>query len=297
MRVSDIMMGKSFLANLTQMKNNIDKVNREIYTGSKINKPSDSPTGTSKLIKLNESISQSESFQKNIAYSMSFINETVSAMEEIESEVGNLEALFAEVNNAANQPYLKNYGQKVDLAINSILNAANRSYDGKYLFGGTDFDSQPFDFNIDKSAVELKVSDVSGEHNVKIGPSSVQKINITGEELFGTIGTDDIFNTLIRIKNKLNSGEVPEQADIDSVKDFHSHLLNKLSYSGNIQSYLQNTSEMIDQRVLNMKNLVSMETDVDIAEAAISMQNQEYMLQVAYKTASSILPKSIVDYL
>ena len=89
MRVSDVMMGKSFLANLTQMKNNIDKVNREIYSGSKINKTSDSPTGTSKLIKLNESISQSESFQKNVAYSLSFMNETVSSMEEIEGEVGN----------------------------------------------------------------------------------------------------------------------------------------------------------------------------------------------------------------
>jgi len=297
MRVSDVMMGKSFLANLTQMKNNIDKVNREIYSGSKINKPSDSPTGTSKLIKLNESISQSESFQKNVAYSLSFMNETVSSMEEIEGEVGNLEALFAEINNATNQPYLKNYGQKVDLAIDSLLNAANRSYDGKYLFGGTDFDSKPFDFNADKSAIELQVSAIDGEHNVKIGPSTVQKVNISGDELFGSIGTNDVFNTLIRIKDKLNSGEVPTQSDIDLVKDFHSNLLNKLSYAGNIQSYLQSTSEMIDQRVLNMKNLVSMETDVDIAEAAISMQNQEYMLQVAYKTASSILPKSIVDYL
>ncbi|GAB4141351.1 MAG: flagellar hook-associated protein FlgL [Ignavibacteriales bacterium] len=297
MRVSDVMMGKSFLANLSQMKNNIDKTNREIYTGSKINTPSDSPVGTSKLIKLNDSISQSESYKKNIAYSLSFMNESVSAMEEIESEVGNLESLFAEINNPTNQPYLKNYSQKIDLAINSLLGAANRSYDGKYLFGGTDFDSKPFDFNSDKSAVEMQVASIDGEHNVKIGPSTVQKVNITGKELFGDIGTNDVFNTLIRIKEKLNNGELPADDDVKIVKDFHSNLLNKLSYAGNIQNYLESTDEMISQRILNMKNLVSMETDVDVAEAAISLQNQEYMLQVAYKTASSILPKSIVDYL
>lgn len=297
MRVSDVMMGKSFLANLNVMKNNIDKVNREIYTGSKINKPSDSPVGTSKLIRLNESISQSESFLKNIVYSSSFMNETIAAMEEMETEIGSLEALFAEINNPTNQPYLKNYSQKVDLTINSLLSSANRSYDGKYLFGGTDFESKPLDYNASKSAIELQVSAFDGEHNVKIGPSSVQKVNITGKELFGDIGTNDVFNTLVSIKEKLNNGEIPSDAEVKVVKDFHSNLLNKLSYVGNVQNYLESTSEMIDQRILNMKNLVSMETDVDVAEAAISLQNQEYMLQVAYKTSSSILPKSIVDYL
>lgn len=297
MRVSDVMMGKSFLSNLNSIKNNMDKVNKEIYTGSKINVPSDSPIGSLKLIKLNESISQSESFRKNIAYSISFLNESVSALEEIESEVGNLEALFAEINNPSNQPYMKNYSQKVDLAINSLLSAANRSFDGKYLFGGTDFSSKPFDYNDDKTAIEMQVLSIEGEHIIKIGPSTVQKVNITGKELFGDIGTNDIFNTLIRIKEKLNNNELPDESDVNIVKDFHSNLLNKLSYAGNIQNYLESTDEMINQRILNMQNLVSLENDVDVAEAAISLQNQEYMLQVAYKTASSILPKSIVDYL
>lgn len=297
MRVSDVMMGKSFLANLTQMKNNMDKINTEIYTGSKINKPSDSPGGILKVLNLNESIAQGESYKKNIAYSLSFINESISAMEEIESEVGNLERLFADINNASNQPYLKNYSEKVQLSIDSILAAANRSYDGKYLFGGTDFDSMPFDYNADKSAIEIQVGSINGEHNVKIGPTTVQKINITGSELFGTIGSGDVFNSLISIKNKLAAGEMPAEDDLNSVKNFHTNLLNKLSYAGNISNYLENTNEMLDNRMINLKNLVSIEKDVDIAEAVIELQNQEYMMQVAYKTASSLLPKSLVDYL
>jgi len=297
MRVSDVMMGKSFLANLSQMKNNMDKINREIYTGSKINKPSDSPGGTLKVLNLNESIAQGESYKKNIAYSQSFLNESISAMEEIESEMGNLEQLFTEINNASNQPYLKNYSQKIGLSIDSILSAANRSYDGKYLFGGTDFSSHPFEYNADKSAVEQQVDSITGEHNVKIGPTTIQKINVTGGELFGTIGSGDVFNSLISIKNKLAEGEMPTQNDIDKVKDFHTDLLDKLSYAGNISNYLDNADAMLDNRILNLKNLVSIERDVDVAESVIELQNQEYMMQVAYKTASSLLPKSLVDYL
>lgn len=297
MRVSDVMMGKSFLANLTQMKNNLDKINREIYTGSKINKPSDSPGGTLKLLNLNESIAQGESYKKNIAYSLSFLNESISAMEEIESEIGTIEQLFSEMNNAANQPYLKNYSEKFQLAIDSLLNAANRSYDGKYLFAGTDFSSAPFSYNDDKTAVEQNVTSIGDEHIVKIGPTTTQKVNITGTELFGTIGSGDVFNTLISIKNKLANGEMPSDTEIQTVKDFHTNLLNKLSYAGNVSNYLENTDLMLDNRIMNLKNLVSMESDVDIADAVISLQNQEYMMQVAYKTASTLLPKSLVDYL
>lgn len=297
MRVSDVMMGKSFLANLTQMKNNLDKINREIYTGSKINKPSDSPGGTLKLLNLNESIAQGESYKKNIAYSLSFLNESISAIEEIESEIGTIEQLFSEMNNAANQPYLKNYSEKFQLAIDSLLNAANRSYDGKYLFAGTDFSSVPFSYNADKTAVEQNVTSISDEHIVKIGPTTTQKVNITGTELFGTIGSGDVFNTLISIKNKLANGEMPSDTEIQTVKDFHTNLLNKLSYAGNVSNYLENTDLMLDNRIMNLKNLVSMESDVDVADAVISLQNQEYMMQVAYKTASTLLPKSLVDYL
>ncbi len=189
MRVSDLMMSNNFLRNLNRNKSRLEELQSQLSTMKKINRPSDSPAGATKILRLNTQIGQSDLYARNITNSLAFIQETTFNMQNIQDKITEIMSTLTELGNVTNQENLDLFADQIDLALKSILDFANSKYDGKYVFGGTDFSTSPFGFTADGSAIEVKPGDISGKHNVKVGQNIFQKINITGTELFGTIIT------------------------------------------------------------------------------------------------------------
>ena len=297
MRISDTMLSRTYLSNVNKSKERIGDLSTQISTGSKINKPSDSPTGAAKMLRIDSSLNSSDAYMNNIQEGLASLAETNNALESILSEVQSVRDILTEIQNPVNSANLDSYAEKIDLMLSSILNSANQEYDGKYLFGGTDYSDVPYGYNAAETAIELKVADVSGEHKIKIAKNINQQINVTGEELFGAIGAGDIFNTLIQISNDLKNGNMPSSADTQAVEDFHGTLLDKISGAGTITNRLTDAEELLNNRVLSLKELLSDETEVDVVEAMVDLEMQDYLLQLAYKTSSMILPKSLLDYI
>lgn len=415
MRVSDLLMSNSYLNNISSTKSKMDSLSQKIANQSNILKPSDSPIGTSKILRLSSKISSTDLHINNIQNSFGFVNETIRSMESIEGEISSLLVTLTEANNAINSDNLASYADQLDKVLDNILTAANSSYDGKYLFGGTSFSTKPFSLTSDRSAVINNSDDLSGISKVNIGNGVNQKVNITGSELFGTIikqsgaldinaaigdvqnvstqisdvygnkfdlnlsyekitdneykltydivdgsGTTvktdsfdlkfdsytgnilsvegkqqtgieissstnkinfsldfnslkidsapsslslsanqemNIFNTIIKVRDQLRNGLEPDAADVNSIKDFHSRLLNKMSDAGSIYNTLENTKSLLESQRVEIESMLSSEKDLDMAKAIIDMQNYEYLLQVSYKMSAMILPKSLLDFI
>ena len=191
MRVSDLLMSNTYLSDIAKNKSKIDNLSKQIANQSSILKPSDSPIGTAKVLRLNSKIGSTDMYLKNIQNSFGFVDETIRGMESIESELSKILVNLTESSNSINKDFLSTYADQIDKALDSILTSANISYDGKYIFGGTAHSSKPYSITNDRSAVLLNAADVSGESKVKIGNSTNQKINISGAELFSTVLKQD----------------------------------------------------------------------------------------------------------
>ena len=417
MRISDAMISKNYLNSINETKKRIEVLNQQISTQKKIQNPSDSPQGIAKLLSLNKKINDADTYISNVQESKTFLQETINGMESIQGQISEAITMMTEVNNATKTDTYKSYADKIDSIIDSVLSAANSEFGGKYVFGGTDFSSNPYGLDAGGNSVSTLVSDTSGVQKIKITSSTQQKINITGTELFGTViqqsgnidsgtaiagtvldttqiydsagnqydlnltytktaantydltytvvdgtsttiytsptptevvfdsadgrlktvgGSDkgtlhidipankidvtldlngtketagasaltfnanqkrDIFNTLISIRNALSNGNIPTDEDIKAVDDFNLHILDKLAEAGNLMNQMDNTEELLTNQKNLLTNLSSKENDVDLAEAILDLQNQDYLLQLSYKMSSMILPKSLVDYL
>ncbi len=418
MRISDLLISGNYLSSINTAKSRIAQLQSQVATGNKINRPSDSPSGTAKILKLLNGIARSDSFSENIQNSLSFLDETSSALENVQSEVIKVLTNLTEINNVTNNGNLGSFSDQIDLSLQAILDSANRKYDGKFLFGGTDFSSDPYGLTSDSSAIEVKVNSVSGVQKVKLSQNIIQKINLTGTEVFGTIisqtgeldanntpgdtsssqltiydaqgnpytlnaeytktsantytlnydvadsggtsifssppsaktitfnpdsgrltsidgstsfdfnikdsahnidfnfhlsglkekspasaltlsanQTNDIFNTLIHIRDNLRLGIKPDEEEQQIVSDFNIRVLNKISAAGNIINQLTDTTDLLTNQKAGFEELLSKEQDTDVAKAIMDLQNQDYLLQATYKLASEFLPKSILDYL
>ncbi|MFA3783873.1 flagellar hook-associated protein FlgL [Melioribacteraceae bacterium 4301-Me] len=300
MRISDLMLTNNYTENINNVKSKINRLSEQISTGNKINRPSDSPTGISKLLELNKQFSQNNIYSESVSYGKDFMEETVGVLENINDEVTNVLSKLTEVNDPTKSTTLNAYANEIDSALNSILSLANTEYNGKYLFGGTDFSDKPFGYNAGNTGIIVKTSGTSGKQVINISYQHEEQINLPGSDVFGNVDPsigNDVFNVLISIRNKLQSGNLPDQSDIDKLKNIQSNFLDQITKAGVIINNLDNTSEMLSNQNVKLQELISNVNDVDVAKAIMEMQNQDYVLQISYKMSAMILPKSLIDFL
>ncbi|MBU1101653.1 MAG: flagellar hook-associated protein FlgL [Bacteroidetes bacterium] len=187
MRISDVMLQSSFINNLNRTKEQLAKMQEQSITGKKVLRPSDNPSSSVTILSLQKQISNGESYLKNLDYSKGFITESESNLNVMEYELSSILSNMTLSSDPTAQGNLNIFAEQIDLSLQSMLDAANASFDGKYLFGGTDFSAKPYDLTSDGASVEVKTSGVGGEQKISFSQNITQKLNVTGTELFGTI--------------------------------------------------------------------------------------------------------------
>jgi len=187
MRISDRMLNRNFIYNINSQKAEVENLREKVATQTKVEKPSDDPRAAADILKYTSSLNSVENFKKNIDKTLTFLNRTTTVMQSILDLVGDVDVQLTELQNSANDGNNDIFADKFSLDLDSLVEYANQKFDGKYLFGGTDFGEKPFDYTTSKANVIQKASDISGKINVKVSPNAPQTMNVNGAELFGTI--------------------------------------------------------------------------------------------------------------
>ncbi|AFH50211.1 Flagellin-related protein [Ignavibacterium album JCM 16511] len=190
MRITETMMSNYYIGSINQLKDKIALRQRQISSGVKIEKPSDSPTGAVKVIRNDNQLSQIDTYLKNIHTGLSFLDQTTFALQSIQDEVLNVVGKLEELNNPINQQNMSLYADMIENSLRLMVDVANSKADGKYIFGGTDQTAKPFVYSSDGQTIEQNTK-IRGYNKVRISQEIEQRINITGIEIFGTIVSAD----------------------------------------------------------------------------------------------------------
>lgn len=190
MRITETMMSNYYIGSINQLKDKIALLQRQISSGVRIEKPSDSPTGAVKVIRNNDQLSQIDTYLKNIQSGLSFLNQTTFALQSIQDEVVNVVGKLEELVNPINQQNMSLYADMIENSLRLLVDVSNSKADGKYIFGGTDQSGKPFVYSSDGQTIEQNTR-INGYNNVRISRDIQQRINITGLEIFGTIVSAD----------------------------------------------------------------------------------------------------------
>ena len=418
MRISDSIFNTSYLSNLNTIKSNVTTLQNQLATGNKIQQPSDSPSGTSELLNWNSQLDQMSTYSSNIDSATSFVADTTNTMQSIQDEITTDLTQLTSVNSATvSGTDLTNYANKINQSIQTILDLANSQSDGKYVFGGTDINSAPYSLSPGNNSVGVN-TDVSGSQLIRTSQNVLQKINMSGSEVFGTIlsqngnidptttvgstvsdqssvydtagtkytfktnytktaadtfsmtydivdgsgntilsqppasktfvfnstngtlqtvngqtpapiqinlpsnniyftfdptgvtentGTSslstsanqnmDIFNTLIAVRNNLQSGTKPTSAQIQAITDFNNRLLDNIAKAGNNTNQLSNSKTLLTNQQTQLQSMIGNVQSVDVAKTVTDLQNQQNVLQDIYHVAAMVSSNSLLNYL
>lgn len=169
-------------SNLERRLGEVVRAQEQASTGKRILRPSDDPVGASLAIDLRGEQALVDRWRETAATSKPYLDASNSALDSAQDLIGQIRALAVQGLSAtmvdSDRDGLAN---QIESLKASLVDIANTSFDGKYLFGGTNSNSKPFKVGAD-GKVAYRGNDEL--HSVILGLGVEVPINVPGSDIF-----------------------------------------------------------------------------------------------------------------
>ena len=303
MRVTNNMMTDSLVRYLTAQNEALYERQTIIASQKRINKPSDDPIGTGKIMDYRQTLSSIEQYQTNIQTGKTRLEVTetdldlVNDLLELVKSIGETEALqTTESRQLA--------AEEVKSLFDQVLDLTNSELNGNYLFSGYQTKTAPFSRDdtlattFDQYTVTYNGDD--GDARFIVAHSTEIAIDADGRPLFhnaaaGGINLFDSMRDLIVGLENDDTAAISAQVDmIDKARD----QINNIRASNAPIVYQLETTENYWQNYQNkIKDLLGREEEADITQAVVELQSIELAYESTLATTARILQPGLLDFL
>ena len=158
MRVTNQMMSTSYLKDLNRNLNNLNTLQTQLTTGKEINKASDNPFKTARIMQMYSDIAANKQYNENIKDTISWLDTTDTALNQLGSTSQRIRELMVSSGNAIyGSDEKKAIKNEINQLINQTAQILNTNFDGKYIFGGTKSLSKPVGVEKDSNGNNILV--------------------------------------------------------------------------------------------------------------------------------------------
>ncbi len=307
MRVTNRMMNNTLLLNLNRGLARLERINNQLGTKKKINRPSDDPVKTGVILRTSTSIRETEQYIRNLDAAVSWLDAADVILQDVVSVIHRAKELAVagastHLDETARQALADEIAQLHD----NLLQLANSTHGGRYLFAGQHTDKKPFSGGgvtgdrINDVTFLMGLTDDETKIEFEIAPGITIDVNVISynpddnpqEGLFMPI-----FNALQELYGELvddtGDPDIPLQ-DLDNSLD---NVLRKISELGGKQNRVELARERMLDLQLNLTRILSEEQDLDYAEAIMELKMEEFAYRTALAVGARIIQPSLVDFL
>ncbi|WP_324668259.1 flagellar hook-associated protein FlgL [Geochorda subterranea] len=312
MRISSRQIVDNVLINLHRNYARLDRLQTRLSSGKRVMLPSDDPAGAATATRLRAFVLDNEQYLKNAQAALGWLTATDSALQDVVSVLHRARELTI---NAARGDLpgdaREALASEFDQLIRHLVQVANTTHGGRYIFGGTQTEQAPYVSTDDVDGYVDTVTFYGNDQEMiyEIGPGVRQAVSVSGATVFDhgsgggsgppvTVATG-LFSTLITIRQHISDGEVDQLsgqdlADLDQALD---HVLRTLSRVGARQNGFELVAERLQSQEVNLKDLLSKTEDLDVAEAIVELKMQENVYRLALASGARIIQPTLLDFL
>lgn len=270
----------------------------QLSTQKQINVISDSPVGTTQMIRYKNRIGSMGQFQKNVEYSKGMIERSESALNNLQDNLIRAKELAV---GMANDTYdIKSRqatAQEVKQIIDEVVQIGNSTYNNRYIFGGFRNQTPPIGadgtYMGDDGIVFLQTSE-----------KKFQQVNLQARDLFEATPDEaqrGHFNLIESLETLYHGLMSNDKDSITSALGELDHQLDKSSsYQatlGSMWASLNQTFTRLDKdQELTTKSLSEIE-DVDAYKATSDFKRTETILQSTLMASNKLLQPSLFNFM
>jgi flagellar hook-associated protein 3 FlgL len=267
----------------------------ELSSGKRVNVPSDDPAATASVIGVHASQQENDTFKNNVSDLRGILSVGQSALDSVVSALTQAISYGTQGGDPtlsdANRQVL---GNQVLQVRDQVLALANTTYQGNYIFSGTQNLTQPYVVDpSDPSGVIYQGND--GVNRVEISPGQSTAANVAGDQVFSSPSAD-VFQALTQLSTALQSHGDIETA-LGGVQNAFNHVTSQRVFYSNALKQLDSTDTYLDTDRVNLSQRENDLVGVDLSAAVVQMQQATLARQAALSAASSISQLSLLDFL
>lgn len=295
MRITNKVLVKGYLADLTSNLANMKKYQEQLSSGKEVRRPSDNPFKVARAMELKTSIEINDRYKTNIDEGIGWLNTTDSALGQLNDALQRVRELTVAGGNGS-------YGESERLAISkeveqlkeAIVQIGNTAYDGRYIFGGDDTTTPPFRTVNGKAIYEGSSEGLMREFSQGV----TLDISISGNRFSNEPAGQEggIFSVISGLIDDLGQSKTPASriGELDKEIENVLKLRAEVGAKGNRLEAMQAKNS---DETFNMTELLSKTSDIDVAQKVMEYKVMENIYTASLQTGAKILQPSLLDFL
>jgi flagellar hook-associated protein 3 FlgL len=296
MRVNPNMV-PDILADLQQSQTAVNTSLQEVATGKSVNVPSDNPAASADMVQNTIETANVDQYTQNVSTMLSMVQTADSSIGSVVTSLTQAISLGTEgangTNNASNMQAIATQVQGI---LQSVVAQANTSYQGTYLFGGTETTSTPYTASSSSSS-GYTYNGTDDSNSVAVGDDMNVQVNLPGSQIFSNSNTD-VLGSLSSLVSALQSGNSSQiQTATSAVTTALNYVSQQRVFYGNAESQLNSQETSLQQETVNLTSQQSSLIDVNEAQAATELSQAETADNAAEAAAAKVLPDTLLSFL
>jgi len=291
----------------------MDELQEQMSTGKTVNRPSDDPMLMRQILKFGTSMRESEQYIRNIETGLGRLEATSSALDSVGEVLLDVIGLATAASSDSVESSERSlHATELNLMLDQLIQLANKTYQGKFLFGGVNTVSGACSFSTPFTAqlganglisgVVQNPKGINGLVSVPVAKNISEAINISGAIAFqpnGAKGELDIFQALITLRDNILNKESSDtiSAGAEDVKQAYTNLINQESILGAQIHKLEVEKDWASETLLQDTAARSNIEDADYAELYTKYSLAEMLMSTTLQSTANLLQQSLLNFI
>lgn len=294
MRISGLSINLKSFNIIHNTSSRYDNLLTQMVSGKKIQKGSEDPILAQKSIYLSNLMGENEQYLKNAKDAKSLVDYSESILGQGSDMLTRVKELAIQassdtINNESREAIVK----EMDQIILELTNMGNQQYNGKYIFGGTNTTTKPFEL-IGTPATGVTYNGNNEVILYNISSDFKMASNIPGDEVFLQTIED-----LIKVRNDIQAGNITDITNVgfDLIEDGIDRFINARTELGAKSNVADATISRITAMDIELEGAYSSLLGANIVEKQIEVASLEVSYQASLSVVSKLHSMSILNYI
>lgn len=283
------------LSAISQTQEQINSDLEQIATGQMINQPADDPAGAAMLVRNAGQSAEVDQFLRSAGSISGEMQNADSALNSVVTALQRAISLGVEgANGTLNNSDRAALAGEVQGIQSDLLNLANLSYQGKFVFAGTAVQSAPYvqDSSSPSGVRYVGNSEVS---SVTVGDHLAVKVNMPGSQLFSSGGTD-MFQAVQDLITNLQSGTNIDTA-VSEVSDAYNQINAQRVFSGNAVNQLNSQQTFLNSESTQLAQQQNTIGGADLSKVISDLVNAQTSRQATLEALGQTQQTNLFEYI
>jgi len=282
------------LSAVSQTQQEINRDLQQISCGTTINSPSDNPAGAAMLVRNAGQTAEADQFLRSSGNLAGELQNADSALSSVVSVLQRAIGLGTEgANGTLNSSNRAALAGEVQGIQSQLINLANLSYQGKYVFAGTATDTAPY---IADSTSPSGVRYVGNTvvNSVTIGSNLAVNANMPGSQLFSGNGAD-MFQAVQDLVDSLRSGSNIDTA-VSEVSTAYDHINAQRVFYGNSINRINSQQTFLNTETTQLAQQQNTIAGTDLAKVVSDLVSAQTSRQATLEAIAQTQQTNLFNY-